>query len=68
MFDQARALDSAMRSSESYATPQPSFSAAVPSCQSTTQAPVQSDPNFVVATVQFKGPACFFCGNAKHPR
>lgn len=64
MFDQARALDSAMQSSVSYAILQPSFNAAVPSFQSAAQA--QLDPN-LVATAQSEGTTCSFCGNACQP-
>ncbi|KAK3702169.1 hypothetical protein QZH41_015076 [Actinostola sp. cb2023] len=46
MFDQARALESAMRTSESYMAPQPSFNAAVPP---TPPDPVQLDHNTLAA-------------------
>ena len=56
MFDQARALESAMRSSESYTVPP-------------TPAPMeeQSDPS-TLAAIEPEAPACFFCGNSEHPR
>ncbi|KAK3726270.1 hypothetical protein QZH41_003048 [Actinostola sp. cb2023] len=64
MFDQARALESAMRTSESYMAPQPSFNAAVPP---TPPDPVQLDHN-TLAAAQHEEQTCFFCGNTKHPR
>ena len=65
MFDQAQALELAMRSSESYTMPQPNINAAVP--QPTTPSVEQQDPS-VVAVEEVKGLTCFFCGNNKHPR
>eukprot|EP00794_Sanderia_malayensis_P013431 gene13431-14811_t len=66
MFDQARALDSAMRSSESYSAPQP-VTAAVPEASAHDESnqvdSTQSDP--IIAATDLK---CFFCGNPKHPR
>ena len=73
MFDQARSLDSAIRSSESYLVSQPSFSAAVspagtlPVLQHVSSFPDQPDSN-LLAAVPPEGPTCFFCGNSKHPR
>ena len=64
MFDQARALELAMRSSESYTMPQPNISAAVP--QPTTPSAEQQDPS-TVAVAEVKALTCFFCGNNKHP-
>ena len=65
MFDQARALESAIRSSESYTVPSPFVNAAVPP----TPAPMeeQFDPS-TLAAIEPEAPACFFCGNSKHPR
>ncbi len=69
MFDQARALDSAMRSSESYSIPQPFNAAAVAvSPETTSPESSQSDPNLLASTLTTSSPKCFFCGNAKHPR
>ena len=65
MFDQARALESAMRSSESYTVPQPSFNAAIP--PPVPVPPEQPDPS-PLAAAQFEVFTCFFCGNSKHPR
>ena len=65
MFDQARALESAMRSSESYTVPSPSVNAPVPP----TPAPIkgQSDPS-TLAALEPEAQACFFRENSKHPR
>ena len=65
MFDQARALDSAMRSSESYSVPQPVTTAATASeivCQN------QVDSTHSDSTLAAADPKCFFCGNSKHTR
>ena len=64
MFDQARALELATRSSELYTMPQPNINAAVP--QPTTPLAEQQDPS-IVAVAEVKGLTCFFCGNNKHP-
>lgn len=65
MFDQARALDSAMRSSESYSAPQP-VTAAAP--EVATQDPNQGDSAQSDPTIAATDLKCFFCGNPKHPR
>ncbi|XP_048582652.1 uncharacterized protein LOC125561897 [Nematostella vectensis] len=66
MFDQARALESAMRSSESYGAPQIPINAALP-CNSTSLSAEQPDES-TVATMKLDKATCFFCGNKKHPR
>ncbi|XP_020901303.1 uncharacterized protein LOC110239892 [Exaiptasia diaphana] len=65
MFDQARALDSAMRSSESYFAPQPiTTAAAAPEIVSQNQSNQSQNQSTLAAT----DPLCFFCGNSRHPR
>ena len=63
MFNQARPLDSVMRSSESYMVLQPSFNAAVPPPPPAN--PVQLDST-TLAAAQADGQTCFFCSNNKH--
>ena len=65
MFDQARALDSAMRSSESYSAPQPVTTAAT---ASEIVHQNQVDSTHSDSTLAAADPKCFFCGNSKHPR
>ena len=67
MFDQARALDSAMRSSETFSVPQP-FNAAAVLPETTSQEPSQSGSNPSASTLATSDPKCFFCGSAKHSR
>ena len=64
MFDQARSLESAMKSSESYTDSQASFNAAVPSSPPATP---PLDPSSLAA-LPTKGASCFFCGNNRHPQ
>ena len=69
MFDQARALDSAMRSSESYSAPQPVTTAATASeIVHQNQVDSQVDSTHSDSTLAAADPKCFFCGNSKHPR
>lgn len=67
MFDQARALESAMRSSESYTVPQQPINAAVPPI-SQCSLPFPADTGGTLAAAASEGPSCFFCGNNKHSR
>lgn len=67
MFDQARALDSAMRSSESYSVPQP-VGVAASAQEMTAQNPIQVDSAQSDSTLAAIDSKCFFCGNPKHPR
>ena len=67
MFEEARALDSVMRSSESYSFPQ-SFNVATALSETTFLEPSQSDSNSSPSTLAARDPKCFFCGSAKHPR
>ena len=65
MFGQARSLESAARSSESFRVPGTSFNAAA--------LPVEMPPDFSRDSPSVVAPAvrnqkCFFCGNGKHPR
>ena len=66
-FDQALALDVAQKSSDSYTSVIPSFSA---STDSEGTKPSQSDDTqAAVATVRAqKNSKCFFCGNNRHSR
>ena len=64
MFDQARSLESAARSSESFHVPSTSFNAAA--------LPVEMPPDLSrdspsVAAPAIRNQNCFFCGNGKHP-
>ncbi|XP_015767631.1 PREDICTED: uncharacterized protein LOC107346353 [Acropora digitifera] len=69
MFDQARALDSTMRSSESYSAPQPVTTAATASeIVHQNQVDSQVDSTHSDSTLAAADPKCFFCGNCKHPR
>ena len=69
MFDQARALDSAMRSSESYSAPQPVTTAATASeIVHQNQVDSQVDSTHSDSILAAANPKCFFCGNSKHPR
>ena len=69
MFDQARALDSAMRSSESYFVPQPVTTAATASeIVHQNQVDSQVDSTHSDSTLAAADPKCFFCGNSKHTR
>jgi hypothetical protein len=77
MFDQARALDSAQKSSELYSTPSSAtFSAAASAkCSedipSSLPLPVATDNISAVATNSTSATAgnkCSFCGYSKHPR
>ena len=67
MFDQARALDSAVRSSESYFVSQP-VNAATSVPDTTTQNLSQFDSTQLNSTLAATDLKCFFCGNTKHPR
>ena len=68
MFDQARALDSAMRSSESYSAPQPVTTAATASeIVHQNQVDSQVDSTHSDSTLAAANPKCFFCGNSKYP-
>ncbi len=59
MFDQARSLESAARSSESYSVPNPPTSAAaVPSTEVVPDSP--DDPSTLAAAPVFRGQKCFF--------
>lgn len=70
MFDQARSLESAMKSSESYIESQASFNAAVPVPQPVLEVPQSEnlDPSSTAASLSESGPSCFFCGKNRHPR
>lgn len=59
MFDQGRALESAMPSSESYTTPQPSFNAAISSAHVASQ-PDTSPDDCISAAAQSEDQKCFF--------
>lgn len=65
MFDQARSLESAMKSSESYSTPDTLVNAAVPAKSSKSQ---DSQKNTLAAAVETTSSTCYFCGNNRHPR
>ena len=67
MFDQARSLESAMKSSESYAVPNTLVNAAVPA---TSAKPVDGlEANTLAAAVtETTSLSCYFCGNNRHPR
>ena len=62
MFDQARALNSAMRSSESYSA------ATAPEIVHQNQVDSQVDSTHSDSTLAAADPKCFFCGNPKYLR
>ena len=66
MFDQARSLESAMKSSESYAVPNTLINAAVP--PESANLVEKQETNTLVASTEITSPRCYFCGNNKHPR
>lgn len=65
MSDQARSLESAMKSSESYSTPNTLVNAAIPAGSSKFP---DCQENTLAAAVEATSPSCYFCGNNKHPR
>ena len=67
MFDQARSLESAMKSSESYTDSQASFNAAVPSSPCAAP-PLDNQNPSSLAALPTEGASCFFCGSNRHPR
>ena len=66
MFDQARSLESAMKSSESYTGSQPSFNSAVPDSPSASVLSQSEnlDPTCLAALSNEGSASCFFCGNS----
>ena len=66
MFDQARSLDSAARSSESYSVPPPPVNAAMPQADVVPDPP--TDPSTLTAAPGMQRQKCFFCGNSRHPQ
>ena len=66
MFDQARSLESAARSSESYSVQPPPFNAAVPPVSKALDPPI--DPATLAAASVMLGQKFFFCGYSRHPR
>ena len=66
MFDQARLLKSAARSSESYSVQPPPFNAAVPPVSKAPDPP--TDPATLAAASVMLGQKCFYCGYSRHPR
>lgn len=67
-FDQALALDVAQKSSDSYASVTPSFSAATGDSEETKLSPSAVTQAAVAAVRAPKNSKCFFCGNNRHPR
>ena len=67
MFDQARSLESAMKSSESYAVPNTLVNAAVPA-KSPKSVDGQEANTLSAAATETTSPSCYFCGNNRHPR
>ena len=67
MFDQARALESAIRSSERYTLFQP-FNAAISSLKKATHSTTVADLTLLAPILGATNAKCFFCGNVKHPR
>ena len=67
-FEKALALDVAQKSSYSYTSVIPSFSAATDNLEVTKPSPTD-DTQAAVATVRVqKNSKCFLCGNNRHPR
>ena len=66
MFDQARSLESAVRSSESYsAAPLPPINAAISPADGP---PKLSTDTATLAASELQGLKCFFCGNSRRSR
>ena len=63
MFDQARSLESAVRSSEFYSAPLPPINAAIPPADVPPE--LSTDPATLAAS-GLQGQKCFFCGNSRH--
>ena len=70
IFDQARSLESAMKSCESYMGSQPSFNSAVPDLPSASvlSQPENLDPTSLAALPTEGSASCFFCRNSRHAR
>ncbi|XP_068737267.1 uncharacterized protein [Montipora capricornis] len=66
MFDQARSLESAMKSSESYAVPNTLVNAALPA-KSPKSVVGQEANTLAAAATETASPNCYFCGNNRHP-
>ena len=66
-FDQARAFELAMRSSETYTATQPSVNSAVPTYSDIPPSLTELPEASTVAAMEVEN-SCFFCGNARHPR
>ena len=67
LFDQARSLESAMKSSESYAVPNTLVDAAVPA-KSPKSVDGQEANTLAAAATETTSPSCYFYGNNRHPR
>ena len=65
MFDQARSLESAVKSSKSYTVSDPPVNAAVPA--SSPLVADEQETSVLAATAESEGHNCYFCGNNKHP-
>ena len=65
MFDQARALDSAQKNSESYNGAQPSRLVSAAHGNTLNNSEVESESASVVSAAKSK---CYFCGLPRHPR
>ena len=70
MFDQARSLESAACSSESYKVLPPPMNAAIPKANVEADPPTDpsTDPATLAAASGTQGRKCYFCGNKWHPR
>ena len=67
MFDQARSLESAMKSSELYAVPNTLVNAAVPATSAKPVDGLEANTLAAVGT-ETTSLSCYFCGNNRHPR
>ncbi|XP_045132103.1 uncharacterized protein LOC123518976 [Portunus trituberculatus] len=67
-FDQALALDIAQKSSDSYESVIPSFSAASDNPEVTKSSQDEASQAAVAAVRVSRNSRCFFCGNNRHPR
>ena len=67
MFDQARSLESAMKSSESYAVPNTLVNAAVPARSAKRVDGLEAN-TLAAAVTETTSLSCYFCGNNRHPR
>ena len=67
MFDQARSLESPMKTSKSYAVPNTLVNAAVPARSAKPVDRLEAN-TLAAAVTETTSLSCYFCGNNRHPR